>query len=86
MTKLLNMPRWHPDSFCKDFGDTRNDLINCANGNLVPNRPMREFWEGFENFSKRLKDEKGNPMLLKLKDWPPGKVFCSEEGDLDMHF
>ena len=76
MTKLLNMQRWHPDSFCEDFGDKKNDLINCATGNLVPNRPMREFWEGFENFSKRLKDEKGNPMLLKLKDWPPGDDFA----------
>jgi lysine-specific demethylase 3 len=42
-------------------------------GNLVPNQPMRKFWEGFEHFSRRLKDDRGNPMLLKLKDWPPGK-------------
>ncbi|KAK3922935.1 Lysine-specific demethylase 3A [Frankliniella fusca] len=76
MTSLLNMDLWHPNSFCKDFGEQKNDLINCATGNLVPNRPMKEFWEGFENFSKRLKDDKGNPMLLKLKDWPPGEDFA----------
>jgi hypothetical protein len=28
---------------------------------------MRKFWEGFERLTKRLKDEKGQPMLLKLK-------------------
>lgn len=80
MTELLNTSLWHPDSFCRDFGEERNDLINCATGNLVPNRPMKEFWEGFGNFSKRLKDGEGKPMLLKLKDWPPGEIplplFC----------
>lgn len=76
MTKLLKIDLWTPESFCRDFGEERNDLINCATGNLVPNRPMKEFWEGFGNFSKRLKDEHGNPMLLKLKDWPPGEDFA----------
>lgn len=76
MTSLLNMNIWHPNSFCKDFGEQKNDLINCATGHVLPDRHMKEFWEGFENFSKRLKDEKGNPMLLKLKDWPPGEDFA----------
>ncbi|KZC07767.1 Lysine-specific demethylase 3B [Dufourea novaeangliae] len=76
VAKSLDMNLWHPDSFARDFGDEKNDLINCMTGNLVPNQPMRKFWEGFEHFSKRLKDERGNPMLLKLKDWPPGEDFA----------
>ncbi|XP_014488908.1 PREDICTED: probable JmjC domain-containing histone demethylation protein 2C isoform X3 [Dinoponera quadriceps] len=76
VSKALDMSLWHPDSFARDFGDEKNDLINCMTGNLVPNQPMRKFWEGFEHFSKRLKDERGNPMLLKLKDWPPGEDFA----------
>ncbi|KAK2585971.1 hypothetical protein KPH14_010548 [Odynerus spinipes] len=76
VAKSLDMDLWHPDSFARDFGDKKNDLINCMTGNLVPNQPMRKFWEGFEHFSKRLKDERGNPMLLKLKDWPPGDDFA----------
>lgn len=76
VSKNLNMDIWHPDSFTRDFGDEKNDLINCLNGNLLPKLPMRKFWEGFENITKRLKDEKGNPMLLKLKDWPPGEDFA----------
>ncbi|XP_023290745.1 lysine-specific demethylase 3A isoform X2 [Orussus abietinus] len=76
VSKSLDMELWHPDSFARDFGDEKNDLINCMTGNLVPNQPMRKFWEGFEHFSKRLKDERGNPMLLKLKDWPPGDDFA----------
>ncbi|XP_076294418.1 lysine demethylase 3 isoform X2 [Lasioglossum baleicum] len=76
VAKALDMNLWHPDSFARDFGDEKNDLINCMTGNLVPNQPMRKFWEGFEHFSKRLKDERGNPMLLKLKDWPPGEDFA----------
>ncbi|CAB4062893.1 KDM3 [Lepeophtheirus salmonis] len=30
-----------------------------------------DFWNGFERVQDRLKDSRGNPMLLKLKDWPP---------------
>ncbi|KYM98212.1 Lysine-specific demethylase 3B [Cyphomyrmex costatus] len=76
VAKALDMNLWHPDSFARDFGDEKNDLINCMTGNLVPNQPMRKFWEGFEYYSKRLKDDRGNPMLLKLKDWPPGDDFA----------
>ncbi|KAK0086395.1 hypothetical protein PV325_003271 [Microctonus aethiopoides] len=76
ISKSLNIDLWHPDSFARDFGNEKNDLINCMNNHLVPNQPMRKFWEGFEHFSKRLKDDKGNPMLLKLKDWPPGEDFA----------
>ncbi|KYM79539.1 Lysine-specific demethylase 3B [Atta colombica] len=76
VAKALDMKLWHPDSFARDFGDEKNDLVNCMTGNLVPNQPMRKFWEGFEYYSKRLKDERGNPMLLKLKDWPPGDDFA----------
>ncbi|ERL87714.1 hypothetical protein D910_05104, partial [Dendroctonus ponderosae] len=67
---------WNPEAFARDFGDEKNDLVNCMTGNLVPNQPMRKFWEGFEEPSKRLKDERGQPMLLKLKDWPPGEDFA----------
>ncbi|KAI5706583.1 hypothetical protein M8J75_009568 [Diaphorina citri] len=72
----LDPSLWHPDSFAADFGDLRNDLINCVTGNTVPNQSMRKFWEGFENVGKRLKDDKGQGMLLKLKDWPPGEDFA----------
>ena len=76
VSKALDKDLWHPDSFARDFGDEKNDLVNCMTGNLVPNQPMRKFWEGFEHFSKRLKDDRGQPMLLKLKDWPPGEDFA----------
>ncbi|XP_045138451.1 lysine-specific demethylase 3A-A-like [Portunus trituberculatus] len=72
----LNADLWTPQSFSKDYGDIKNDLINCLTGNIVPNQPMRKFWDGFENYGKRLKDEKGQPMVLKLKDWPPGDDFA----------
>jgi len=70
------MSLWQPTAFIADFGDDKNDLVNCLNGKIVPNQPMRKFWEGFEVFGKRLKDERGNPMLLKLKDWPPTEDFA----------
>ncbi|XP_075732441.1 lysine-specific demethylase 3 isoform X2 [Rhipicephalus microplus] len=75
VSKNLNMSLWHPDCFCRDFGKVRIDLVNCRNGSILPNQPMRKFWEGFENLSKRMKDIDGEFMLLKLKDWPPGDDF-----------
>lgn len=76
VARSLNLELWHPQAFCRDFGDKPNDLINCLNGNLVPNQPMRHFWEGFQCMHKRLLDANGKPMLLKLKDWPPGDDFA----------
>lgn len=72
----LNMDLWRPEAFSRDFGEDANDLVNCMTGTLVPNQPMKRFWDGFDYVQKRIKDEKGNPMLLKLKDWPPGEDFA----------
>ncbi|GFY62988.1 lysine-specific demethylase 3A [Trichonephila inaurata madagascariensis] len=76
--KNLDMSLWHPDGFCRDFGEVKNDLVDCKTGAILRNLPMRKFWEGFENFSKRLVDENGEYMLLKLKDWPPGEDFSEK--------
>lgn len=76
VNKCLNMDIWEPNSFSKDFGEDANDLINCLTGTLVPNQPMKRFWDGFDYINKRIKDDKGEPMLLKLKDWPPGEDFA----------
>ena len=72
----LDRSLWSVEAFIRDFGDVRNDLINCRTGNIVPNQPMRRFWEGFECVTRRLRDDKGQPMILKLKDWPPGEDFA----------
>ncbi|KFM59229.1 Lysine-specific demethylase 3A, partial [Stegodyphus mimosarum] len=74
----LDMSLWHPDSFCRDFGEVKNDLVDCRTGAVLKNLPMKRFWEGFETFSKRMKDENGEYMLLKLKDWPPGEDFSEK--------
>ncbi|KAK8760617.1 hypothetical protein V5799_028116, partial [Amblyomma americanum] len=75
VSKNLNMSLWQPDGLCRDFGEIRNDLVNCRTDNVLPNQPMRKFWEGFEKFSKHMKDQDGEYMLLKLKDWPAGDDF-----------
>uniref|UniRef100_T1IIC8 [histone H3]-dimethyl-L-lysine(9) demethylase n=1 Tax=Strigamia maritima TaxID=126957 RepID=T1IIC8_STRMM len=75
VNRALDMTLWHPEAFASDFGDITNDLVNCHTGNIVADQPMRKFWEGFENLTKRMQDEHGVHMLLKLKDWPPGDDF-----------
>ena len=64
VTQLLDQTIWNLESFLKDFGDTKNDLINCLTGNTVPNQPMKKFLEGFERLTKRLEDE--NVQRLRL--------------------
>uniref|UniRef100_A0A182XAG6 [histone H3]-dimethyl-L-lysine(9) demethylase n=1 Tax=Anopheles quadriannulatus TaxID=34691 RepID=A0A182XAG6_ANOQN len=76
VSSKMNMDLWLPGSFGRDFGDQVNDLINCLNGKIVRGHPMRVFWEGFEELSERLLDERERPMMLKLKDWPPGDDFA----------
>lgn len=73
--KLVNKDLWKPDAFNKEFGHQDNDLVNCRNSNVIMGQAMSNFWEGFETIDNRLLDEDDDPMLLKLKDWPPGDDF-----------
>lgn len=76
VSSLLDKNMWSPESFSRDFGDMRVDLVNCSSGLVVPNQPARKFWDGFERVGKRLRDDRDAPMVLKLKDWPPGEDFA----------
>ncbi|XP_060084452.1 probable JmjC domain-containing histone demethylation protein 2C isoform X2 [Ylistrum balloti] len=71
----LNRNLWSPKTFSREFGKHKNDLINTRNGCLIVGHPMATFWEGFDKISERLVDDEGDPILLKLKDWPPGDDF-----------
>ncbi|KAL8585820.1 hypothetical protein ACOMHN_065170 [Nucella lapillus] len=74
--KLVNSEQWKPEAFSKQFGDKTNDLVNCHNGDIIADHPMRDFWDGFECIENRLVDSKGRDLMLKLKDWPPGDDFA----------
>ncbi|XP_048748291.1 probable JmjC domain-containing histone demethylation protein 2C isoform X3 [Ostrea edulis] len=73
--KLLNRTLWHPSSFSKTFGKEKNDVVNTMSGVVIIGHPMSVFWDGFEKLRERLLDDDEEPMLLKLKDWPPGDDF-----------
>ena len=55
-------------------GSTNNTMFNCRTNEAV-NITLSKFWEGFEIMAVRVKDNAGNPLCLKLKDWPPGDDF-----------
>ncbi|XP_055608259.1 lysine-specific demethylase 3A isoform X2 [Uranotaenia lowii] len=76
VSNAMNMELWMPESFGRDFGEEENDLINCLNGKLVKGQKMKVFWDGFQRIGYRLLDERDRPMMLKLKDWPPGDDFA----------
>ncbi|XP_074503605.1 lysine-specific demethylase 3B isoform X3 [Sebastes fasciatus] len=73
--KRLKGELWRPDAFSREFGDQDVDLVNCRNCAIISDVKVRDFWDGFEIISKRLQDSEGQPMVLKLKDWPPGEDF-----------
>ncbi|XP_052890260.1 lysine-specific demethylase 3A isoform X1 [Anopheles moucheti] len=76
VSSKMDMDLWMPASFGRDFGEDVNDLINCFNGKIVRGHQMKVFWDGFEEIGERLVDERERPMMLKLKDWPPGDDFA----------
>ncbi|XP_072251967.1 lysine-specific demethylase 3B isoform X2 [Leuresthes tenuis] len=73
--KRLKSHLWRPEAFSQEFGDQDVDLVNCRNCAIISDVKVRDFWDGFEIISKRLQDSDGMPMVLKLKDWPPGEDF-----------
>uniref|UniRef100_A0A665VUY5 Lysine-specific demethylase n=1 Tax=Echeneis naucrates TaxID=173247 RepID=A0A665VUY5_ECHNA len=73
--KRLKANLWRPEAFSEEFGDQDVDLVNCRNCAIISDVKVRDFWDGFQVISKRLQDGDGNPMVLKLKDWPPGEDF-----------
>ncbi|XP_074643644.1 uncharacterized protein LOC141900577 isoform X2 [Tubulanus polymorphus] len=73
--KYLDKHLWRPEAFSQEYGQLENDLVNCHNGVVIIGHPMKVFWEGFETMQKRLTDDDNEPMMLKLKDWPPTEDF-----------
>uniref|UniRef100_UPI00358F85A3 lysine-specific demethylase 3A-like n=1 Tax=Myxine glutinosa TaxID=7769 RepID=UPI00358F85A3 len=74
---LLTPELWTPTGFGKEFGDGEADLVNCRSGTVLSSMKMNDFWAGFEDVKQRLPSrEDSTPMILKLKDWPPGEDFC----------
>ncbi|XP_006028705.1 lysine-specific demethylase 3A isoform X1 [Alligator sinensis] len=71
----LNPELWKPESFRKEFGQQEVDLVNCRTNEIITGATVGDFWDGFEDIQSRLKTEEGEPMVLKLKDWPPGEDF-----------
>jgi len=72
----LDESLWHPGTFLENFGSRVNDLVDCGRNVVLVGYHMRRFWEGFECVGKRLRDSRGQPMILKLKDWPATEDFA----------
>ncbi|XP_072493032.1 lysine-specific demethylase 3A isoform X1 [Notamacropus eugenii] len=70
----LNAELWKPDSFRREFGEQEVDLVNCRTNEIITGATVGDFWDGFEDIPSRLKND-DEPMVLKLKDWPPGEDF-----------
>ncbi|KAF7641938.1 hypothetical protein LDENG_00268010, partial [Lucifuga dentata] len=74
--KRLNAGLWKAESFNQEFADHQGDLLNCKD-QVVSNSGIKEFWDGFEDITKRPKSKDGEPMVYRLKDWPSGEEFMA---------
>ncbi|XP_006835874.1 PREDICTED: probable JmjC domain-containing histone demethylation protein 2C isoform X1 [Chrysochloris asiatica] len=72
--KKMNISLWKAESISLDFGDHQVDLLNCKDS-IISNVNVKEFWDGFEEVSKRQKTQSGETVVLKLKDCPSGEDF-----------
>ncbi|XP_073541504.1 probable JmjC domain-containing histone demethylation protein 2C isoform X3 [Phyllobates terribilis] len=72
--KRMNPNLWKSEAISQDFGEHQGDLLNCKEG-VVLSGNVNEFWDGFEEVSKRQKLKNGETILLKLKDQPSGEDF-----------
>ncbi|XP_075390372.1 putative JmjC domain-containing histone demethylation protein 2C isoform X5 [Tenrec ecaudatus] len=72
--KKMNTSLWKAESISLDFGDHQADLLNCKDS-IISNGNVKEFWDGFEEVSKRQKTQSGETVVLKLKDCPSGEDF-----------
>ncbi|XP_073404402.1 probable JmjC domain-containing histone demethylation protein 2C isoform X1 [Dendrobates tinctorius] len=72
--KKMNANLWKSEAISHDFGEHQGDLLNCKEG-VVSSGNVNEFWDGFEDVSKRQKLKNGETILLKLKDQPSGEDF-----------
>ncbi|CAM9739308.1 unnamed protein product [Lampetra fluviatilis] len=71
----LDPELWRPEGFSREFGTQEADLVNCRSCTIISGMKIRDFWDGFEDLNKRLVSRDKEPMVLKLKDWPPGEDF-----------
>ncbi|MBN3323174.1 JHD2C protein, partial [Atractosteus spatula] len=74
--KRLNANLWKAESFNHEFADHQGDLLNCKDG-VVSNSSIKEFWDGFEDLTKRPKSKDGESLVYRLKDWPSGEEFMA---------
>ncbi|KAL7869804.1 hypothetical protein AOLI_G00137920 [Acnodon oligacanthus] len=74
--KKLNASLWKSESFNQEFADHQGDLVNCRDS-VVSNSGIKEFWDGFEDLTKRPKSKDGEAIVYRLKDWPSGEEFMA---------
>ena len=60
----------YPNGLNEEFGDEKVDLVNVKTGNNLGEYSLKKFWEGYGTVSKRIKDEKGQPAVVRLSGWP----------------
>ncbi|XP_017338818.1 probable JmjC domain-containing histone demethylation protein 2C isoform X2 [Ictalurus punctatus] len=74
--RKLNASLWKAEAFSQEFADHQGDLLNCKDG-VVSNSGIKEFWDGFEDLTKRPKSRDGEAIVYRLKDWPSGEEFMA---------
>jgi len=69
-TKTLTTSKWYPSTLNEEFVDETAEFINVKTNESLGEHSLKKFWDGFGCISKRLKDEKGQPAVIRLSGWP----------------
>ncbi len=80
---------WRPEFFASNFGDINADFVNVADGSKITNEPLRIFWDGFADESRRKRvgasgdggddgdgDKKQSPPKLREENGGGGGDCC----------
>ena len=60
----------YPSTLNEEFVDETAEFINVKTNESLGEHSLKKFWDGFGCISKRLKDEKGQPAVIRLSGWP----------------
>ena len=61
-----NTEIWSVAYMKKHFSNEKSSLVDCRENEVTTKRPLRSFWDGFEDYEKRFGDDE-LPYIYKLK-------------------
>ena len=69
-TKKLNIDKWVPSGLNEEFGDAKAEIYDVQFEESLGEHNLKKFWDGYSTVVKRIKNQTGQPAVVKLASWP----------------